>query len=104
MLHGGAQRVLDAAAVERVDRLKLVERDDDARFAQIAEAAWQRKHLGRQARDVAVAAGARKRHRHPHRPVESASSRSSGFAVPIASLSQLRALSQPLCIASSDRV
>ena len=29
MLHGGAQRVLDRAAVEAADRLKLVERDDD---------------------------------------------------------------------------
>ena len=59
--------MFDAAAVEPVDRLELVERDDDARLAQIAEAPWQRKYLGRQARDVAVAPDARELHRHAHR-------------------------------------
>ena len=68
MLHGGAQRVLDAAAVESVDGLKLVERDDDAGLAQIAEAPGQREHLGREARDVAIGADGRELHRHPHRP------------------------------------
>ena len=67
MLHRGAQRVLDTAAVESVDGLKLVERDDDARLAQIAEAPGQREHLGGEARDVAIGPGGGELHRHPHR-------------------------------------
>ena len=33
MLYRGPQRVFDAAAVEPVDRLKVVEGDDDAAFS-----------------------------------------------------------------------
>jgi hypothetical protein len=68
MLHGSAQRMLDAAAVEAVDGLKLVERDDNAGLAQIAEASGQGKHVGGKSRDIAVGPDGRELHRHAHRP------------------------------------
>ena len=54
VLGGRAQRVLDAAAVEAVDRLELVERDDDGALALGREPAGQREHLVGEAIDVAV--------------------------------------------------
>ena len=49
MLNGRPQRVFDAAAVESVNRLELVEGDDDAGLPQIAEPPWQGEDLGREA-------------------------------------------------------
>ena len=54
MLRGGAQRVLDAAAVEAVDRLELVERDDDGALPFGGQPAGQREDLVGQPVDVAV--------------------------------------------------
>ena len=54
MLRGRAQRVLDAAAVEGIDRLELVERDDDGALALRGEPAGQREDLVGQPIDVAV--------------------------------------------------
>ena len=62
MLDGGAQRVLDRAAVEAADRLELVERDDDLAPPRLGEPGRQREHLLRQPRDVAVGPHAGKRH------------------------------------------
>src|SRR5206468_11205475 len=44
MLRGRADRVLDAAAIEAVDRLELVERHDDGPLALRGEPAGQREH------------------------------------------------------------
>ena len=55
MLRGGAQRVLDAAAVEAVHRLELVERDDDRTLAIGGEPSGQLEHLVGQPADVARA-------------------------------------------------
>ncbi len=54
VLHRGAQRVLDRAAVEAGDRLELVERDDDLLLALGGQPGGQREHLLRQLRDVTV--------------------------------------------------
>ncbi len=53
LLRRGAQRVFDAAAVEGVDRLELVERDDHRPLALGREAARQREDLVGQPVDVA---------------------------------------------------
>ncbi len=57
VLRRGAQRVLDAAAVEAVDGLELVERDDDRTLARGGEPAGQGEDLGGEAADVALASG-----------------------------------------------
>ena len=80
VLHRGAQRVLDAAAVERADRLELVERDRHAPpLAASAMLPGQREHLLREPRDVAVAAdGGERRPRAGRGPAASGSTRTSG--------------------------
>ena len=62
LLRGGAQRVLDAAAVEAVDRLELVERDDDRALLFGREAAGQREDLVGEPVDVAVVLDEREGH------------------------------------------
>ena len=54
MLHGGAQRVLDRAAVEAADRLKLVEGDDHRPASRVGEPRGKGEDLLREARDVAI--------------------------------------------------
>ena len=54
LLCGGPQRVLDAAAIEAVNRLKLVERHHDRAFLFSCEATWQREDLVGKAVDVAL--------------------------------------------------
>ena len=54
LLRRGAQRVLDAAAVEAVDRLELVERDDDRPLPLGGQPAGQREDLVGQPVDVAL--------------------------------------------------
>ena len=61
-LDGGAQRMLDAAAVEGGNRLELVERDGQLAAAAVGDPAGQREDLLRQPRHVAVAARRRERH------------------------------------------
>ena len=69
MLRRGAQRVLDAAAVEAVDRLELVERDDDRALALGGQPAGQREDLVGQPVDVARGrAPAERRPRSGRRP------------------------------------
>ena len=46
ILHGGAQRVLDGAAIKGGDRLELVERDGKALLARLGDPARQGEHLG----------------------------------------------------------
>ena len=104
MLHGRAHGVLDAAAVEAANGLELVERDHDLPLAQLVQPLRQREDVGGQPGDVAVGADGRELHRHAHGAGESASSRSSGRAAPMASRSHARAFSRPVCMASSARV
>ena len=52
LLSGGAQRVLDAAAVERVDGLEFVERDDDRAFPVGGKPSGQLEDFVGQAIDV----------------------------------------------------
>src|SRR5687768_17765997 len=54
MLRRGAQRMLDAATVERVDRLELVQGDDDRSLPFRRNTSGQREQLVGQARDVAL--------------------------------------------------
>ncbi len=62
LLHGGAQRMLDlvharalsVSAVERPDRLELVERDGQAAAAGFGDAARQREDLLGEPRDIAI--------------------------------------------------
>src|SRR5262245_38189932 len=63
MLGGGAERVLDAAAVEAVDRLELVERDDDGALALGGELAGQRENFVRETVEIACGRHLRKRDR-----------------------------------------
>ena len=63
VLDRGAQRVLDAAAVERADRLELVERDRQLPAAALGDAAGQREHFLGEARHVALGPGRRERER-----------------------------------------
>ena len=57
----GAQRVLDAAAIEAVDRLELVERDHDCPLPLGGEFAGQREHFVGQTIEVASGRDLRKR-------------------------------------------
>ena len=68
MLRGGAQRVLDAAAVEGVDGLELVERHDDGALPFGRQLAGQREDLVGQPIHVAFAVDHRKRDREPAGP------------------------------------
>src|SRR5262249_28539695 len=61
MLCSGAKRVLDAAAVEAVDRLEFVERNDEGPFAIGRQLARQRKDLVGEAVQVAAGGNLRKR-------------------------------------------
>src|ERR1041385_1242681 len=63
MLRGGAQRMLDAAAVEAVDRLKLVECDDHRALALGGELARKREDVIGEAIDIARRRRMRERHR-----------------------------------------
>ena len=54
LLHRGAQRVLDAAAVERRDGLELVERDRHPAAPGLGDPSRQREDLLREMRDVAI--------------------------------------------------
>jgi hypothetical protein len=101
VLHRGAQRLFDAAAVEAADRLELVERHDDPAAARVGETGGQREHLGREARDVARGADGGEGDRHAEVPSGVDSMRTSGRVAPIASRSQLTALDQRV---SADRM
>ena len=54
VLDGRTQRLLDAAAVERRDGLKLVESDRETLLARLGDSRGQRKDLGRQTCGIAV--------------------------------------------------
>src|SRR5262245_36283792 len=63
MLCGGTKRMLDAAAVEAVDGLELVERDDHRALALGGELAGQREDFVRETVEVACGRHLRKRDR-----------------------------------------
>ena len=71
MLRGRPQRVLDAAAVEGVDGLELVERHDDGALPFGCQLARQREDLVREAIHVALAADHRERDRQAAGPGDS---------------------------------
>ena len=63
LLHGGAERVLDAAAVERPDRLEFVERDRHPAPSGLGDAARKRKDLLGEVGHVAIGPHGGERHR-----------------------------------------
>ena len=69
LLHGGAERVLDAPAVEGRDPLKLVERDRHAPAPGLGDAAGQREDLLGEVGHVAIGADRRERDRNLAAPV-----------------------------------
>ena len=104
LLGGRSQRVLDAAAVEGIDRLELVQRDDNGAFLFRSESAGQREDLVRQAIDVAVVLD----EWEGHGEATGASrvgvvSRTSGRVELITFVSQPRARSQRVSTAASAR-
>ena len=95
VLHRGAQRVLDAAAVERADRLELVERDRQLPAAALGDAPGQREHLLREARDVALGPDGRERRATaPSVPPRLVSMRTSGRTA--ASISRSHEAARPV--------
>jgi hypothetical protein len=67
-LDGCTERMLDAAAIEGIDRLELVERDRELPSAGLRDAAGKREHFLRKARHFALGSCRRKRDREPGFP------------------------------------
>ena len=104
MLRGGAQRVLDAAAVEGVDGLELVERDDDRALPFGRQLAGQREDLVGEPVHVALAVDHRERDREPAGPGDPRLVADLGTGRrDRPSVSQLRARSQRVSTAASAR-